>query len=195
MKTFSFMTIFLYSSSRRLFFRTTPPPFFNSDGGQPLVRISYFSTSSSDSFASSAYHSSSRRNPEDVRNEKVSVWWDFENCSIPCSVNVYKVTQCITSAVRANDLQALLENQEEPEQVQEELLSSSSKLKAPMVSVDSQALPEKQEPQKVQEQPPLIERAKEGEGFLPHHLKFDRSGIVFSNLIRSAPLHLMYTLT
>lgn len=32
------------------------------------------------------------------------MWWDFENCSIPCNVNVYKVTQCITSAVRANGI-------------------------------------------------------------------------------------------
>ncbi|KAI3715579.1 hypothetical protein L6452_22565 [Arctium lappa] len=100
----SIITIFLCSSSRRLFIRTTTPPrFFNSDR-RPLVGIPYFSTSSSDSSASSSYHSSSRRNPEDVRNVRVSVWWDFENCSIPCKVNVYKVTQCITSAVRANGI-------------------------------------------------------------------------------------------
>lgn len=29
------------------------------------------------------------------------MWWDFENCSVPCNVNVYKVTQCITAAVRS----------------------------------------------------------------------------------------------
>ncbi|KAL4588403.1 hypothetical protein LXL04_001288 [Taraxacum kok-saghyz] len=100
MKPLSFITIFLCSSSRRLFTRTIPLPLLNYEA-EKLVGISHFSTSSLDSPASSSYHSSSRRNHEDVRNVRVSVWWDFENCSIPCNVNVYKVTQCITAAVRS----------------------------------------------------------------------------------------------
>ncbi|KAL7602064.1 hypothetical protein Lser_V15G24181 [Lactuca serriola] len=99
MKPLSSITIFLCSSSRRLFTHTTPLPFLNYEA-EKLLGISHFSTSSPDS-ASSSYHSSSRRNPDDVRNVRVSVWWDFENCSVPCNVNVYKVTQCITAAVRS----------------------------------------------------------------------------------------------
>ncbi|XP_076903081.1 uncharacterized protein LOC143558036 [Bidens hawaiensis] len=66
-----------------------------------LTTITHFSTSSPD--ATSSYPSHSRRssNPEDVRNVRVSVWWDFENCQVPCNVNVFKVTQFITSAVRS----------------------------------------------------------------------------------------------
>ncbi|KAJ9538315.1 hypothetical protein OSB04_031048 [Centaurea solstitialis] len=90
-------SIFLCSSSRRLFLRPPPPP---PSAVHPLVGISYFSTSSS-SDSSSSYH---RRNSDDVRNVRVSVWWDFENCSVPCNANVFKVTQCITSAVRANGI-------------------------------------------------------------------------------------------
>ncbi|KAI3774430.1 hypothetical protein L1987_48985 [Smallanthus sonchifolius] len=92
MKHLSSTTIFLCSSSRSLFRRTTPPPFFNHEA----QTLSHFSTSSPDS----SYHSHSRRNPDDVRNVRVSVWWDFENCQVPCNVNVYKLTQFITSAVR-----------------------------------------------------------------------------------------------
>ncbi|KAL8234495.1 hypothetical protein R6Q59_020595 [Mikania micrantha] len=96
MKHLSSITIFI---SRSLFRRTTLPPPFNYSG-ETLAGISLFSTSSPDSSSSSSYHSHSRRNPEDVRSVRVSVWWDFENCQVPCNVNVYKVTQFITSAVR-----------------------------------------------------------------------------------------------
>ncbi|KAM0025574.1 putative NYN domain, limkain-b1-type, meiosis regulator and mRNA stability factor 1 [Helianthus debilis subsp. tardiflorus] len=94
MKHLSSITDFLSSSSRSLFRRT---PFFNPEHETTLVRISHFSTSSSPD----SYHSHSRRNSEDVRNVRVSVWWDFENCQVPCNVNVYKVTHFITSAVRS----------------------------------------------------------------------------------------------
>ncbi|KAI7748528.1 hypothetical protein M8C21_024096 [Ambrosia artemisiifolia] len=87
MKHLSSITIFF--SSRSLFRRKH----------KPLLSISHFSTSSSSD--SSSYHSHSRRNPDEVRNVRVSVWWDFENCQVPCNINVYKVTQFITSAVRS----------------------------------------------------------------------------------------------
>lgn len=35
---------------------------------------------------------------------KVSVWWDFENCSPPAGVNVFKIAQSITAAIRANGI-------------------------------------------------------------------------------------------
>ncbi|KAL9264769.1 Meiosis regulator and mRNA stability factor 1-like protein [Drosera capensis] len=38
------------------------------------------------------------------RNVRVSVWWDFENCGVPVGVNVYRVAQSITAAVRANGI-------------------------------------------------------------------------------------------
>ncbi|XP_071717044.1 uncharacterized protein [Rutidosis leptorrhynchoides] len=85
----SSITIFLHSSSRHLIRRTF---------------VSHFSTSSLDSTSSSSsssYHSSSRRNSDDHRNVRVSVWWDFENCQVPCTVNAFKVTQLITTAVRS----------------------------------------------------------------------------------------------
>ncbi|KAJ0879613.1 putative NYN domain, limkain-b1-type, meiosis regulator and mRNA stability factor 1 [Helianthus annuus] len=99
MKHLSSITVFLSSSSRSLFRRTPPSPFFFNPEHETttLVGISHFSTSSSPD----SYHSHSRRNSEDVRNVRVSVWWDFENCQVPCNVNVYKVTHFITSAVRS----------------------------------------------------------------------------------------------
>ncbi|XP_027336888.1 uncharacterized protein LOC113850520 [Abrus precatorius] len=38
------------------------------------------------------------------RNVKVSVWWDFENCSLPADINASKVAPAITEAVRANGI-------------------------------------------------------------------------------------------
>jgi len=32
------------------------------------------------------------------------VWWDFENCHLPSGVNVYRVSQAITAAVRGNGI-------------------------------------------------------------------------------------------
>lgn len=62
-----------------------------------LLHFSQFSTSSS------------WRPDEDSRNVKVSVWWDFENCSIPLGTNVFKVSHLITSAVRANGIKGPLQ--------------------------------------------------------------------------------------
>ncbi|KAJ8557374.1 hypothetical protein K7X08_002999 [Anisodus acutangulus] len=45
-----------------------------------------------------------RRHEEESRNVKVSVWWDFENCSPPAGVNVFKIAQCITAAIRTNGI-------------------------------------------------------------------------------------------
>nr|GEX59497.1 endonuclease or glycosyl hydrolase [Tanacetum cinerariifolium] len=68
----------------------------------------HFSTSPHElttSSSSSSYHTrrinnSSSTYLEDVRNVRVSVWWDFENCQVPNNANVFKVTQFITAAVR-----------------------------------------------------------------------------------------------
>uniref|UniRef100_A0A5B7B662 HTH OST-type domain-containing protein n=1 Tax=Davidia involucrata TaxID=16924 RepID=A0A5B7B662_DAVIN len=68
------------------------------------LRISHFSTSSN-SFHSSQYSSHpSRRHEEESRNVRVSVWWDFENCTLPAGTNVFKVAQSITAAIRANGI-------------------------------------------------------------------------------------------
>ncbi|XP_073122676.1 uncharacterized protein [Henckelia pumila] len=50
-----------------------------------------------------------RRHDEESRNIRVSVWWDFENCNLPCNANVFKVAQCITNAVRANGIKGSLQ--------------------------------------------------------------------------------------
>ncbi|GMI68621.1 Mitochondrial Nuclease2 [Hibiscus trionum] len=58
--------------------------------------ISYFSTSQA--------HPFSRRHEEESRNVKVSVWWDFENCTVSAYVNVFKIANTITAALRANGI-------------------------------------------------------------------------------------------
>lgn len=35
---------------------------------------------------------------------RVSVWWDFENCHLPGGANVFRVSQSITAAIRANGI-------------------------------------------------------------------------------------------
>ncbi|KAK4417359.1 hypothetical protein Salat_2561500 [Sesamum alatum] len=50
----------------------------------------------------SGYHH--RRQEEESRSVRVSVWWDFENCNLPLNTNVFRVAQCITNAVRANGI-------------------------------------------------------------------------------------------
>ncbi|XP_075497612.1 uncharacterized protein LOC142534613 [Primulina tabacum] len=50
-----------------------------------------------------------RRHDEESRNVRISVWWDFENCNLPCNTNVFKVAQCITNAVRANGIKGSLQ--------------------------------------------------------------------------------------
>ncbi|KAJ0266015.1 hypothetical protein HA466_0000840 [Hirschfeldia incana] len=58
-----------------------------------------FSTAATSSNLSS---SSSRRHhhDEDSRSVKVAVWWDFNNCNLPATANVFKLSQSITGAVR-----------------------------------------------------------------------------------------------
>ncbi|KAK9678727.1 hypothetical protein RND81_11G229600 [Saponaria officinalis] len=63
--------------------------------------ISLFSTSSSSPSPSS---SSYRRQDEESRGVRVSVWWDIENCGVPNGVNVFRIAHSITSAVRANGI-------------------------------------------------------------------------------------------
>ncbi|CAH2043473.1 unnamed protein product [Thlaspi arvense] len=41
---------------------------------------------------------------EESRGVRVSVWWDFENCSLPAGSNVFKVSQTITDSVRMNGI-------------------------------------------------------------------------------------------
>ncbi|XP_031500988.1 uncharacterized protein LOC116264751 isoform X2 [Nymphaea colorata] len=41
---------------------------------------------------------------DEGRDVKVSVWWDFENCSVPAGVSVRRVAQRITSALRASGI-------------------------------------------------------------------------------------------
>ncbi|XP_068662490.1 uncharacterized protein [Aristolochia californica] len=50
------------------------------------------------------YSSWRSQHDDDSRTVKVSVWWDFENCSVPAGVNVFLVAQRITSALRANGI-------------------------------------------------------------------------------------------
>nr|GMC96591.1 meiosis arrest female protein 1-like [Ipomoea batatas] len=78
-------TLFLYT--------TTKPPCCK------LFQLSPFSAASHNH---PSYHS--RRHEDDGRNVKVSVWWDFENCSLPPAVNVFKVAHSITAAIRANGI-------------------------------------------------------------------------------------------
>lgn len=68
------------------------------------TRIPGFSTSSNAPFTSSSSLPSPRRQDEESRNVRVSVWWDFENCNIPAGANVFKVAQSITAAIRVNGI-------------------------------------------------------------------------------------------
>lgn len=57
----------------------------------------------SHSYASSS--SSHRRNyDEENRSVKVTVWWDFENCQVPAGVNVERVANRITAALRSTGI-------------------------------------------------------------------------------------------
>ncbi|OMO89582.1 hypothetical protein CCACVL1_07753, partial [Corchorus capsularis] len=62
------------------------------------IFISHFSTSQTH------YYYPSRRQEEESRQIKVSVWWDFENCSLPSGVNGFRIAHLITAAVRANGI-------------------------------------------------------------------------------------------
>ncbi|CAL8163259.1 unnamed protein product [Prunus armeniaca] len=89
MRPISPRTLFHFSSSS-----LSPPP--------PFLQISHFSTSSSGHHFHS--HSSFRRHDEEVRNVRISVWWDFENCHLPAGVNVFKVSYAITTAIRTSGI-------------------------------------------------------------------------------------------
>ncbi|KAK8710018.1 hypothetical protein V6N13_145362 [Hibiscus sabdariffa] len=81
---------------RTLFSSSSSPPFYSVS-----IFISHFSTSQTQPLHS---HSSSWRHEEASRQVKVSVWWDFENCSPPVGFNAFKISHMITSAVRANGI-------------------------------------------------------------------------------------------
>ncbi|KAG9444279.1 hypothetical protein H6P81_015619 [Aristolochia fimbriata] len=53
---------------------------------------------------SSPHFSSGRDHHDESRAVKVSVWWDFQNCSIPDGVDAFRVAQRITSALRLNGI-------------------------------------------------------------------------------------------
>ncbi|KAL6276844.1 hypothetical protein ACE6H2_020445 [Prunus campanulata] len=86
-------TLYRFSSSS-----LSPPPL----PPPPFPQISHFSTSSSGHHFHS--HSSFRRHDEEVRNVRISVWWDFENCHLPAGVNVFKVSHAITTAIRTSGI-------------------------------------------------------------------------------------------
>ncbi|KAL3813224.1 hypothetical protein ACJIZ3_014492 [Penstemon smallii] len=72
---------------------------------RPIFTLSYFTKNSHNfSFFSTVSNYSQRLNQEESRSVRVSVWWDFENCNLPISVNVFRVSQCITNAIRANGI-------------------------------------------------------------------------------------------
>ena len=76
----------------------------SSSSSRPFY-ITLFSTSSSSSSSSyRRYSSVPRRYDDDSRNVRVSVWWDIENCGVPCGSNVFKISQSIIAAVRANGI-------------------------------------------------------------------------------------------
>ncbi|CAI9109093.1 OLC1v1008835C1 [Oldenlandia corymbosa var. corymbosa] len=68
-----------------------------------LFQISNFATSAGGGNSSATTYPS-RRHEEESRSVRVSVWWDFENCNVPTGVNVFRVAQSITAAVRANGI-------------------------------------------------------------------------------------------
>ncbi|XP_059624431.1 uncharacterized protein LOC132267307 [Cornus florida] len=99
MNPFCARAIFIFSS-RSVFINSTN----NVEIIQHGLRISHFSTTSSPFHSSSSSFYPSRRQEEESRNVRVSVWWDFENCTVPAGVNVFKVAQSITAAIRANGM-------------------------------------------------------------------------------------------
>ncbi|OIV89239.1 hypothetical protein TanjilG_24359 [Lupinus angustifolius] len=60
--------------------------------------------------ASPNYQSSSQPSSSSSisRNVRVSVWWDFENCTLPRGINVCKIAPAIMEAVRANRIKGPL---------------------------------------------------------------------------------------
>ncbi|XP_059624433.1 uncharacterized protein LOC132267308 [Cornus florida] len=99
MKPLCARAIFIFSS-RSLLINSTN----NVEILQHGLRISHFSTSLNPFHSSSSSSYPWRRQEEESRNVRVSVWWDFENCTVPAGVNVFKVAQSITAAIRANGM-------------------------------------------------------------------------------------------
>ncbi|XP_042494475.1 uncharacterized protein LOC122073867 [Macadamia integrifolia] len=101
MKNLTSRTIFLCTSSSY----TIPCPYFFSH--HCLFSYSSSTEESSKRRGGTSQNSSSsswRHHDDESRNVKVSVWWDFENCSVPYGTNVFRVTQRITSALRTNGM-------------------------------------------------------------------------------------------
>ncbi|XP_057491912.1 uncharacterized protein LOC130777530 [Actinidia eriantha] len=97
MKPLSRRIVFVFSS-RSL----STNPISNGEFHYHSLRIARFSTSSNSFHSlSSSFHS---KRDEESRNVRVSVWWDFENCSLPPGANVFKVAQSVADAVRANGI-------------------------------------------------------------------------------------------
>ncbi|KAJ6296932.1 hypothetical protein OIU78_022621 [Salix suchowensis] len=85
-------------SSKTLLSLTTNPP-----TSSPFLYSIFISNFSASSLAPRHSHSQSNFHSES-KNVRVSVWWDFENCNLPSGVNVYRVSQAITAAVRGNGI-------------------------------------------------------------------------------------------
>ncbi|KAB5511959.1 hypothetical protein DKX38_028987 [Salix brachista] len=85
-------------SSKTLLSLTTNPP-----SSSPFLYSIFISNFSASSLAPRHSHSQSNFHSES-KNVRVSVWWDFENCNLPSGVNVYRVSQAITAAVRGNGI-------------------------------------------------------------------------------------------
>ncbi|CAN8256776.1 unnamed protein product [Cochlearia groenlandica] len=65
-----------------------------------ITNIHYSTFSTTTASSSSSIISRRNQQEEDSRSVRVSVWWDFENCNLTPSANVFKVAQSITSAIR-----------------------------------------------------------------------------------------------
>ncbi|XP_077248669.1 putative endonuclease or glycosyl hydrolase [Tasmannia lanceolata] len=105
MRTLTSKALHLHSYSLSPTFLSHHFLLFHSNTNQEIHKKRVGISSSSHSSQSSSSSSLSyRHHDEEIRNVKVSVWWDFENCSVPVGVNVYKITHQITSALRSNGI-------------------------------------------------------------------------------------------
>ncbi|XP_078180242.1 uncharacterized protein LOC144574213 [Carex rostrata] len=71
------------------------------------LRLLFFrSPFSSSSSSSSSHRSESQQNScdEESKSIRTSVWWDYENCSIPDGVNAYRISNRILSVLRSNGI-------------------------------------------------------------------------------------------
>lgn len=94
MKPFSPVKILIFSS--RSLIPTNPIPI-----SEIHPQISHFSTSPNQFHSSPSSTYQNRRQEEENRNVRVSVRWDFENCTLPVSTNVFRFSQSVTAAIRA----------------------------------------------------------------------------------------------